>query len=59
MERNINDMLAYQYHSRNREARDYALVIDNNSYIQKFSICQIFVIIITCSVQVSLISLFL
>ncbi|KAM7357132.1 p24 family member logjam [Cochliomyia hominivorax] len=52
VERNINDMLAYQYHSRNREARDYALVMDNNSYIQTFSLCQIIVIIITCSVQV-------
>ncbi|XP_075161639.1 p24 family member logjam [Haematobia irritans] len=52
VERNINDMLAYQYHSRNREARDYALVLDNNSYIQTFSICQILVIVITCSVQV-------
>ncbi|TMW40115.1 hypothetical protein DOY81_014805 [Sarcophaga bullata] len=52
VERNINDMLAYQYHSRNREARDFALVMDNNTYIQTFSVCQIIVIIITCSVQV-------
>ncbi|XP_061398953.1 transmembrane emp24 domain-containing protein 6 [Musca vetustissima] len=52
VERNINDMLAYQYHSRNREARDYALIQDNYSYVQTFSICQILVIVITCSVQV-------
>ncbi|TMW44416.1 hypothetical protein DOY81_010505 [Sarcophaga bullata] len=41
VERNINDMLAYQYHSRNREARDFALVMDNNTYIQTFSVCQL------------------
>uniref|UniRef100_A0A1A9VHB6 GOLD domain-containing protein n=3 Tax=Glossina TaxID=44049 RepID=A0A1A9VHB6_GLOAU len=52
VERNINDMLAYQYHSRNREAIDFALLLDNNTYIQTFSICQIFVILVTCSVQV-------
>jgi len=52
VERNINDMHSYQSYSRNREARDYALLVDNNSYIQTFSISQILVIVITCSVQV-------
>ncbi|XP_055382654.1 transmembrane emp24 domain-containing protein B [Condylostylus longicornis] len=52
VERNINDMLTYQSHSKSREARDYALLIDNNSYVQKFSLAQIFIILITCSVQV-------
>lgn len=52
MERNINDMLSYQSYSRNREARDFALLNDNNGYIQTFSICQIAVIIVACSIQV-------
>ncbi|KAH8408534.1 hypothetical protein KR215_006977 [Drosophila sulfurigaster] len=52
VERNINDMLGYQAHSRHRESRDYALLLDNNSYIQTFSISQIIVILITCSIQV-------
>ncbi|XP_067645704.1 transmembrane emp24 domain-containing protein 5 [Eurosta solidaginis] len=52
VERNINEMLSYQSYSRNREARDYALLNDNNSYIQTFSICQILVIFAACSVQV-------
>ncbi|KAH8302551.1 hypothetical protein KR044_008126 [Drosophila immigrans] len=52
VERNINDMLGYQAHSRHRESRDYALLLDNNSYIQTFSLSQIVVILITCSIQV-------
>lgn len=52
VERNINDMLSYQSYSRNREARDFALLNDNNGYIQTFSICQIAVIIVACSIQV-------
>ncbi|XP_037934064.1 uncharacterized membrane protein C17A5.08 [Teleopsis dalmanni] len=52
VERNINDMLSYQSYSRTREARDYALLLDNNSYIQTFSLSQILVILVTCSVQV-------
>lgn len=52
VERNINDMLSYQSFSKNVEARDYALLIDNNSYVQNFSVAQILVIFITCSVQV-------
>jgi len=52
VERNINDMIGYQAHSRHRESRDYALLLDNNSYIQTFSISQIVVILITCSIQV-------
>lgn len=54
MERNINDMMGYQAHSRHRESRDYALLLDNNAYIQTFSISQIVVILITCSVQASI-----
>lgn len=52
VERNINNMLGYQAHSRHRESRDFALLLDNNSYIQTFSISQIVVILITCSIQV-------
>ncbi|EDV95661.1 GH15831 [Drosophila grimshawi] len=52
VERNINDMLGYQAHSRHRESRDFALLQDNNSYIQLFSLSQIGIILITCSIQV-------
>lgn len=45
-------MLQYQAHSRNSEARDYALLIDNNKYVQNWSLIQIVVILLTCSVQV-------
>lgn len=52
VERNLNAMFQYQSHSRNTEARDYALIIDNNSYVQNWSLLQIVVIILTTSVQV-------
>lgn len=52
VERNINDMFLYQSHSRNAEARDMALLEDNNSYVQTWSLAQIVIIVITCSVQV-------
>lgn len=42
----------YQANSRMREARDYALIKDNESYVGTWSLVQIFVIIITTSVQV-------
>lgn len=53
VERNINNMLQYQSFGRTREARDYALLLDNNSYVQNFSVAQILVIFVTCSIQVS------
>lgn len=53
VERNLNGMLQYQSHSRSSEARDFALLIDNNSYVQNWSIIQISVILLTCSIQVS------
>lgn len=46
-------MLQYQSHSRSSEARDFALLVDNNSYVQNWSIIQISVILLTCSIQVS------
>ncbi|ETN63144.1 wd-repeat protein [Anopheles darlingi] len=52
VERNLNAMFQYQAHSRNNEARDYALIVDNNAYVWKWSVLQILVIIFTCSVQV-------
>lgn len=42
----------YQANSRAREARDYALIKDNNSYVGTWSIVQIFVIVVTTTVQV-------
>ncbi|XP_037040424.1 transmembrane emp24 domain-containing protein 6 [Bradysia coprophila] len=52
VEKNINDMLQFQSYSRSRESRDMALLLDNNSYIQNWSLTQIAVIILTCTVQV-------
>lgn len=45
-------MLQFQSHSRSSEARDFALLIDNNSYVQNWSLIQISVILLTCSIQV-------
>jgi len=42
----------YQANSRAREARDYALIKDNNSYVGTWSIVQILVIVVTTTVQV-------
>lgn len=52
VERNINDMQLFQSHTRSREARDAALLKDNNSYVQNWSLIQIMVITLTTSVQV-------
>lgn len=52
IERNINDMLQMQHVSRFREARDLSLLLDNNSYVQNWSIAQIFMITITTVIQV-------
>ncbi|GLH04845.1 hypothetical protein R5R35_003594 [Gryllus longicercus] len=52
VERNINEMLQYQHHSRGREARDYNLLIDNNKYVQNWSLAQIIVIAATTVLQV-------
>lgn len=53
VERNINGMLQFQSHSKNLEARDYALLVDNNGYVQNWSLIQIIVILLTCSIQVT------
>ncbi|CAG2054890.1 unnamed protein product [Timema podura] len=52
VERNINEMLQNQYHSRGREARDYNLLNDNNRYVLNWSVAQILVIATTTIVQV-------
>lgn len=52
MERNINEMLQTQHLSRSKEARDLNLLLDNNSYVQTWSIAQIIVILVTTTVQV-------
>uniref|UniRef100_U5ES02 Putative logjam n=1 Tax=Corethrella appendiculata TaxID=1370023 RepID=U5ES02_9DIPT len=52
VERNLHDMFQYQSHSRSREAKDYALIVDNNSYVIRWSLLQIFVIFLTTAVQV-------
>lgn len=45
-------MLQYQAHSRAWEARDIALLTDNNQYVVNWSITQITVILLTTAVQV-------
>lgn len=52
VERNINDMLQFQSHTRSKEARDSALLKDNNSYVQTWSLIQIVVIASVTTVQV-------
>ncbi|XP_050310753.1 transmembrane emp24 domain-containing protein B [Anthonomus grandis grandis] len=52
VERNINHMLQYQYHTRGREAWDMSLLSANNSYVVRWSLIQITVIAITTVVQV-------
>jgi hypothetical protein len=52
VEKNINEMFQYQSFSRAREARDYALIMDNNSYVQFWSLLQIAVICITTTITV-------
>ncbi|KAJ8867843.1 hypothetical protein PR048_031648 [Dryococelus australis] len=52
VERNINEMRQYQHNSRGRETRDYNILVDNNSYVLKWSIAQILVITCTTVVQV-------
>ncbi|EFN78726.1 transmembrane emp24 domain-containing protein 1 [Harpegnathos saltator] len=51
VERNINEMLQTQHLSRSREARDLNLLLDNNSYVQTWSIAQVLVITATTLIQ--------
>lgn len=52
VEKNINEMLQYQHHSRGREQWDMNLLEANNSYVSRWSIVQIVVIMVTTSLQV-------
>ncbi|XP_071445850.1 transmembrane emp24 domain-containing protein 1 [Hetaerina americana] len=52
VEKNIQDMLQYQHHSRGREGRDYNLLLDNNAYVQNWCLVQIFFIACTTILQV-------
>ncbi|KAG5896391.1 hypothetical protein JTB14_009596 [Gonioctena quinquepunctata] len=52
VERNINEMLQYQHHSRGREAWDFNLLEGNNSYVVRWSLIQIIIIVFTTGVQV-------
>lgn len=51
VEKNINEMLQVQHWSRGREARDLNLLLDNNSYVQIWSIAQIIVITVSTVIQ--------
>ncbi|XP_066591176.1 transmembrane emp24 domain-containing protein 1-like [Prorops nasuta] len=52
VEKNINEMLQYQHLSRSQEARDLNLLLDNNSYVQTWSLAQVIVILVATVVQV-------
>lgn len=52
VERNINEMLQYQHHTRGRETWDYNLLEDNNRYVQNWSVAQILIITCTTVLQV-------
>ncbi|KOC62562.1 Transmembrane emp24 domain-containing protein 5 [Habropoda laboriosa] len=52
VERNINEMLQTQHLSRSKEARDLNLLLDNNFYVQTWSIAQIIAIMVTTTIQV-------
>lgn len=52
VERNINDILQHQYHSRARESRDYNLLLDNNAYVMRWSLIQISAIASTAIFQI-------
>ncbi|XP_056645019.1 transmembrane emp24 domain-containing protein 5 [Diorhabda carinulata] len=52
IEMNINNMRQYQHHSRARESWDYNLLKDNNTYVVRWSIIQILVVLVTTCVQV-------
>lgn len=52
VERNINEMFQHQHFSRSREARDYNLLQDSNTYVVRWSIAQIVIIMATTAVQV-------
>lgn len=52
VESNINHMLQHQYHVRSQENRDYNLLIDNKTYVNRWSIMQILLIMGTSTLQV-------
>jgi len=52
VETNLHITLQFQSHSRAIEARDYALLKENNNYVGTWSLVQIFVVVITTCVQV-------
>lgn len=52
VERNIYEVMQIQHFSRSREDRDYNLLLDNNAYVQNWSLLQVVVIIATTIVQV-------
>lgn len=52
VEKNINEMIQTQVISKSREARDLNLLLDNNFYVQTWSIAQVIVITVTTVIQV-------
>ncbi|XP_015370283.1 PREDICTED: transmembrane emp24 domain-containing protein 6 [Diuraphis noxia] len=52
VENNINHMLQHQHHVRSQENRDYNLLVDNKTYVNRWSIMQILLIMGTTTLQV-------
>ncbi|KAG8229491.1 hypothetical protein J437_LFUL010066 [Ladona fulva] len=52
VEQNIQEMLQHLQYSKGREGRDYNLLLDNNAYVQNWSLIQIFFITSTTILQV-------
>ncbi|XP_014208672.1 transmembrane emp24 domain-containing protein 6 [Copidosoma floridanum] len=52
VEKNIHEVLQIQHFGRSKEDRDYNLLLDNNSYVQRWSLLQIVVILATTVLQV-------
>lgn len=52
VETRVNEVFQYLSAARAWEARDYALIVDNNAYVMYWSLIQIFVILTTSTVTV-------
>lgn len=52
VETKVYVMNQFQSHKRSMESRDMALLSDNNSYVQDWSIVEIFITILACTLQV-------
>ena len=52
VDKRIHEILQHQQLTRGREARDFNLLLDNNSYVQYWSLAQIVIVVSAFVVQV-------